>query len=92
MMKVSNVDKVCWIIFIILSIWLFASCATSKRAKPCKQCPSYSYEAIITKDTLHFSQIHEHYCDDIRCYCVYLEAFSLEVTDTLYIEHLRFLK
>ena len=92
MMKLSSFDKFCWLLLIYFSIFLFCSCATSKRAKPCNQCPSYSQEIIVMKDTLYFNQIHEHYCDDIRCYCVYLEAFSLEVADTLYIEHLVFLK
>ena len=31
------------LIVIIITIALFASCSTQKRATPCRQCPHYSY-------------------------------------------------
>jgi hypothetical protein len=30
-------------LIVIITIALFASCSTTKRATPCRQCPHYSY-------------------------------------------------
>lgn len=39
-MKYSNVMGFC--IFILTSVMIYHGCSTSKKAKPCKQCPSYT--------------------------------------------------
>ena len=38
---------------IIIFMLLFSSCATSKRAKPCKQCPQYTkFNAIFLQKVM----------------------------------------
>ena len=40
------------LLIILISIVTFISCSTTKRTKPCTQCPSYT--EIIDSDTITF--------------------------------------
>ncbi len=48
-MKYSNIIGLC--IFIIVSVMIYHSCGTMK-AKPCKQCPSYTEYWVQQSDSL----------------------------------------
>lgn len=61
------------------------SCATSKKAKPCSQCPSYTMK-IPYVDTIIFDEIHDHIYLDEQYYCIYIESFTTIETDTIYLE------
>ncbi len=41
------------VLIILISIVTFISCSTTKRTKPCTQCPSYT-ETIPVSDTITF--------------------------------------
>jgi len=61
------------------------SCATSKKAKPCSQCPSYTmkipYVDTIIMESLHYHLEEEHLCSwvpkDTNIYydTIYLEFY-----------------
>ena len=53
-------------------------------------CNSYKLihveESISIKDTITIPDVHEHYCDN-KCYCIYIEGYTFEEEDTLYIDY-----
>ena len=85
-MKTSNIDKLCWIAFLILTILLFTSCKTTKRAKPCKECPQFTTMKIPYHDTIYFERIHDHIELNCKNYCIYIEESSFPYTDTIYLD------
>jgi hypothetical protein len=42
---------------------------------------------IVIDDTLHFPEVHEHYCDSVECKCVYVDAWSMRLVDTFYVKY-----
>ena len=66
-MKITKFDKVLWIVFVVMTILLFTMCATPKKAKPCKQCPSYAQKSVfkLKHDYLYNEQRHQVGCSTL---------------------------
>jgi len=67
-----NIKRIISLLLIaLISIVIFVSCNTTKRAKPCSQCPSYT-------PTIHH-HIHE------ECICVWIPGETFVIADTIYL-------
>ena len=88
--KIDNRSNMKRLLYILTLATIFIGCATSKKAKPCKQCPSYTIEAIPITDTIRIPSLHYHYEDE--CFCVWIPEYTFAIEDTIYIEYLNTLK
>ena len=80
MMKISKFNKQYWLMVTLFSVLSF-SCSTTKKAKPCNECPSYT-EVIPIRGTVTIPTVHYH--EDYVCTWVMGQTFIIE--DTIYIE------
>ena len=86
-MKITTIDKLCWIIVIVFVVMMFCyGCKTQKNVNPCSECPTFTSIKIPYHDTIYFDRVHEHIELDCKNYCFYIEEFSFPYTDTIYLD------
>jgi len=78
-----NIKRIISLLLIaLISIVIFVSCNTTKRAKPCSQCPSYTHVIPIV-DTVTIPTIHHHIHEE--CICVWIPGETFVIADTIYL-------
>lgn len=78
-----NMKNILNIILLITLMVIGVSCATTKKDKPCGQCPSYT-ETILIVDTIYIPSVHHH--DTNRC--LWMPEITFIINDTIYIENI----
>jgi len=73
-----------WGLILLGLIFLSCGCVTSKRTKPCNQCPQYSMTSIPIIDT--FTIYTPHYNYNNICYPT--KKIRCVTYDTIYIDSL----
>jgi len=73
-----------WAIILLGLIFFSCSCATTKRSKPCKQCPQYTELTIPVCDTFVVYIPHHNY----NTICYPTRKIRCIDNDTIYVENL----
>lgn len=64
----------------LLIALLLVSCSSQKEV--------LYQDQVVINDTLVLPAIHDHVCDTNGCFCIYIEEFRMDYTDTLMFEYL----